>query len=42
MNFHYAVRKMFPQENKIFQSSMLKYFGEEGNTRVEALRQTRS
>lgn len=40
MDFHYAIRNMFPQESEIFQSRVLKPF-REGINRIEGPRQTR-
>ena len=38
--FIIQLEKMFPWESEIFQLSMLKSFGEEGNDRIEGPRQT--
>lgn len=42
MDFYYAIKNMFPQESEIFQSGVLKTFGEEGINRMEGPRQTRN
>ena len=41
LDFDYAARSIFPQESRIFQSNVLKTFGEKGINRMKSIRQTR-